>query len=134
MSQIPYIIAKKVPVIEMMFNAQFGGLERSEIIESHMKEYFTRWHTYKDKLTHLEWYHVFLDFMESKNLVVDSAEKRDAEISRLSRQLEVEKSLAETRYETLLSVEEKYKKLLAEKDKEIAEKDRLYKALTRKLI
>lgn len=53
-------------IIEAMTYAQFGSREAGKAIEEHMKEYFTRWPSYKDKFNHLEWYHIFLDFYESK--------------------------------------------------------------------
>jgi len=51
-------------IIEAMTRAQFGTPSQISSIESHMQEYFTRWPNYKDKFTHLEWYHIFLDFSD----------------------------------------------------------------------
>lgn len=51
-------------IIDAMFNAQFGSKEQCSAIEEHMKEYFQRWPSYKDRLNHLEWYHLFLDFSD----------------------------------------------------------------------
>jgi hypothetical protein len=53
-------------IIARMSYAQFGSPDQSKAIEDHMKEFFTRFPSYKPKFTHLEWYHIFLDFLDHK--------------------------------------------------------------------
>lgn len=65
-------------VIESMFHAQFGGRENCDIITAHMKEYFTRFKSYESKFTNLEWYHIFLDFLDK----VDAARSENAQSER----------------------------------------------------
>lgn len=78
-------------IIEAITRAQFGTREQSDHIERHMAEYFTRWHTYKDKFTHLEWYHIFLDFYDSLPILSEVSTLRSkqselvAEIKELER-------------------------------------------------
>lgn len=69
-------------IIEAITRAQFGTREQSNHIERHMAEYFTRWHTYKYKFTHLEWYHIFLDFYDSLPLLseVSTLRSKQAEL------------------------------------------------------
>lgn len=69
-------------IIEAITRAQFGTREQSDHIERHMAEYFTRWHTYKDKFTHLEWYHIFLDFYDSLPILseVSTLRSKQAEL------------------------------------------------------
>ena len=52
-------------IAKMAIQAQIGAPEQSSLIEEHMKEYFTRWPSYKSKFTDLEWYHIFLDFLDN---------------------------------------------------------------------
>lgn len=51
-------------VIDQIIQAQIGTHKQSSTIEDHMKEYFSRWSSYEDKFTSLEWYHIFLDFYD----------------------------------------------------------------------
>ncbi|HEY4207999.1 MAG TPA: hypothetical protein VGM31_14345 [Puia sp.] len=51
-------------LLTRMFQAQYGSREISKLIDEHIEEYFKIWHTYKDKLTYLEWYHLFLNFAD----------------------------------------------------------------------
>tara|TARA_R110000868_G_scaffold258484_1_gene516012 strand:+ start:95 stop:268 length:174 start_codon:yes stop_codon:yes gene_type:complete len=53
-------------MINEIIQAQIGTPQQHDIIQEHMNEYFKRWPSYKDKFTQLEWYHIFLDFMDSK--------------------------------------------------------------------
>jgi len=56
---------KKEPIdISRLVQAQIGTSQQSNLIEEHLKEYFTRFASYKDKFTYLEWYHIFLDFLD----------------------------------------------------------------------
>lgn len=77
-------------IIEAITRAQFGTREQSDHIERHMAEYFTRWHTYKDKFTHLEWYHIFLDFYDSLPLLseVSTLRSKQAELVAEIKELE----------------------------------------------
>jgi len=61
-AEAPAVTRHRNPVIEAMTAAQFGTPDQIADVETHMKEYFERWPNYKSKLTHLEWYHLFLDF------------------------------------------------------------------------
>jgi hypothetical protein len=49
-------------LINKIVQAQVGTIEQHDLITKHMEEYFKRWPSYKDRLTQLEWYHLFLDF------------------------------------------------------------------------
>lgn len=53
-----------VDIIEGMMRAQFGNRSDSEFVESFMKKYFEDWKSYKNRFTHLEWYHIFLECVE----------------------------------------------------------------------
>lgn len=50
-------------LIARIIQAQIGTPDQGSIITEHMKEYFSRWPSYYPRLTDLEWYHLFLDFM-----------------------------------------------------------------------
>lgn len=52
----------KDPLVEAIVTASIGTRQQHDIIQEHMDDYFTRFPSYKDKLTSLEWYHLFLDF------------------------------------------------------------------------
>lgn len=54
-------------ITDLVIQAQIGSPEQSDLIEAHMKEYFTRWPSYQEKFTSLEWYHIFLDFYDKIN-------------------------------------------------------------------
>jgi hypothetical protein len=47
-----------------IIQAQIGSPGVSDLIDKHIVEYFTRFKSYKDKFTYLEWYHIFLDFAD----------------------------------------------------------------------
>lgn len=81
-----YTEGAEVPkdIVDRMFNAQFGGEEACNIIEAHMREYFERWPNYKDRLTHLEWYHLFLDFYEKINTENESLKQSLRELIEIS--------------------------------------------------
>lgn len=48
----------------MIITAQIGTQSQHDFIVLHMEEYFKRWPSYREKLTDLEWYHLFLDFLD----------------------------------------------------------------------
>lgn len=51
-------------IIAGIIQAQVGSPGVSDLIDKHIEEYFTRFKSYKDKFTYLEWYHIFLDFAD----------------------------------------------------------------------
>jgi hypothetical protein len=51
-------------IVAGIIQAQIGTRNQANLIEDHMKEYFTRWPGYESKFTNLEWYHIFLDFLD----------------------------------------------------------------------
>lgn len=53
--------------VARMIQAQIGTKEQSDLISSHMDEYFKRFSSYRSKFTDLEWYHIFLDFSDKLN-------------------------------------------------------------------
>lgn len=59
----------KDPIIQGIIKASVGSQAEHDIIQMHMDEYFTKFKSYKKKFSDLEWYHIFLDFMESAELV-----------------------------------------------------------------
>jgi len=54
-------------IVDALVFASVGSREQSNLIEEFMKDYFERFPSYKDKLNHLEWYHLFLDFLDNLN-------------------------------------------------------------------
>lgn len=58
--------AKQKPGISLakIIEAQIGTPDQSNLIEDHIKEYFTRFPSYEGRFTYLEWYHIFLDFLD----------------------------------------------------------------------
>lgn len=51
-------------IIDGMMRAQFGSPDISRLIDEHYKQYFSRYKSYQEKFTYLEWYHIFLDFAD----------------------------------------------------------------------
>jgi hypothetical protein len=74
-------------IIAAVVQAQIGTNEQHDAIQGHMKEYFTRWPSYKKKFNDLEWYHIFLDFYESlatpPHPTVEATENEQAFIRRV---------------------------------------------------
>lgn len=52
-------------IVDLMFQAQYGSRADSEWVQQYMIDYFKRWYTYRHKLTHLEWYHLFIECKEA---------------------------------------------------------------------
>jgi len=52
-------------IVDRIVQAQMGTPEQSDLISAHMEEYFKRFPSYRDKFTDLEWYHIFLDFLDA---------------------------------------------------------------------
>lgn len=68
---------QKDPLVNMIVTASVGTQSQHDAIQAHMDEYFKRWPSYKDRLTELEWYHLFLDF--SDKLAIPPQQKQGDE-------------------------------------------------------
>jgi len=62
-------------IIARIIQAQIGTPSDSDLITEHMKEYFQRWPKYYPLLSDLEWYHVFLDFLDKVNAASKLSQK-----------------------------------------------------------
>lgn len=63
--RVPFAhLTREDRIAELAARASAGTQRQHDLIQVHMHEYFQRWPTFRDRLTPLEWYHLFLDFLE----------------------------------------------------------------------
>lgn len=56
--------SKQSEIVSAIIQAQIGTPKQSDSISSHMEEYFKRFPSYRERFTGLEWYHIFMDFLD----------------------------------------------------------------------
>jgi len=96
-------------ITEMVVTVSVGTKDESRLIEEHMKEYFTKWHTYEGRFTSLEWYHIFLDFLEKvqENMI----KPLQQQLSSCRKEIERQKSLVQSALSTIEDQRRHYKGL-----------------------